>query len=134
LKDSQEMSSSQYPHHSQLQLVHLSLISALLHVDTECQGPLSGSFPLVSLCMSKSDVVVGVSSEVAEKLDHQDKTWRVNGRSVSHQPFCKPISDNLTPDLHWCHLFLLPDNMMVLHFGMLCPSHAPNGIVPRPLC
>jgi len=43
-------------------------------------GPLSGSFSLVSLCMSKSDVVVGVASEVAEKLDYQDKTWRVNGK------------------------------------------------------
>ena len=59
-------------------------------------GPLSGTFPLVSLCTSKSDVVVGVQPEVAEDLDNRDKKWRVNGKSVSFPLSCFTLFDRLS--------------------------------------
>ncbi|KDR74116.1 hypothetical protein GALMADRAFT_71559, partial [Galerina marginata CBS 339.88] len=43
-------------------------------------GPLANSFPLLSLRTNKADVVVGVSKEVAEKLDSSGEKWRVDGR------------------------------------------------------
>lgn len=43
-------------------------------------GPLAGSFPLLSLRTNKSDVVVGVPQDVADRLDEKDKRWRVNGK------------------------------------------------------
>jgi hypothetical protein len=43
-------------------------------------GPLSGSFPLLSLRTNKADVVVGVEQEVAERLDDSGEKWRVDGR------------------------------------------------------
>lgn len=45
-------------------------------------GPLAGSFPILSLRTNKADVVVGVSKEVAEKLDASGEKWRVDGRYV----------------------------------------------------
>ena len=44
------------------------------------QGPLAGSFPLLSLRTNKADVVVGIDKAVAERLDESDKKWRVSGR------------------------------------------------------
>ncbi|KIY46469.1 DUF89 domain-containing protein [Fistulina hepatica ATCC 64428] len=49
----------------------------------EALGPLAGSFPLVSLRTNKADVVVGVNKETAERLDIEDKKWRVDGRYAS---------------------------------------------------
>lgn len=46
----------------------------------EAIGPLSGSFPLLSLRTNKADVVVGVEREVAERLDDSEEKWRVDGR------------------------------------------------------
>lgn len=43
-------------------------------------GPLAGSFPLLSLRTNKADVVVGISQDVADKLDEKEKGWRVNGK------------------------------------------------------
>ncbi|KAI6101735.1 DUF89 domain-containing protein [Pisolithus croceorrhizus] len=43
-------------------------------------GPLAGSFPLLSLRTNKSDVVVGVPQDAADRLDKQDKRWKVNGK------------------------------------------------------
>ncbi|KAI6134360.1 DUF89 domain-containing protein [Pisolithus croceorrhizus] len=43
-------------------------------------GPLTGSFPLLSLRTNKSDVVVGVPQDVADRLDKKDKRWKVNGK------------------------------------------------------
>lgn len=54
------------------------------------QGPLVGSFPILSLRTNKADVVVGVEREVAEKLDASGEQWRVDGRFVtdhSHSVF-----------------------------------------------
>ena len=44
------------------------------------QGPLAGSFPLVSLRTNKADVVVGVDKAVADRLDESGEKWRVSGR------------------------------------------------------
>lgn len=43
-------------------------------------GPIAGSFPLLSLRTNKADVVVGISHDIADKLDEKDKGWRVNGK------------------------------------------------------
>ena len=43
-------------------------------------GPLSGAFPILSLRTNKADVVVGVSQEIADRLDAAGEKWRVNGR------------------------------------------------------
>ncbi|KIK22881.1 hypothetical protein PISMIDRAFT_11264 [Pisolithus microcarpus 441] len=43
-------------------------------------GPLAGSFPLLSLRTNKSDVVVGVPQDVADRLDEKDERWRVSGK------------------------------------------------------
>jgi hypothetical protein len=49
-----------------------------------CSGPLSGSFPILSLRTNKADVVVGVDQAVADRLDastdEKEKKWRVNGK------------------------------------------------------
>jgi damage-control phosphatase, subfamily III len=49
---------------------------------TPCTGPLSGSFPILSLRTNKADVVVGVEAETAENLDKDGNQWRVNGKCV----------------------------------------------------
>ncbi|CAL1697864.1 unnamed protein product [Somion occarium] len=43
-------------------------------------GPLAGSFPILSLRTNKADVVVGISQEIADKLDVAGEKWRVNGK------------------------------------------------------
>ncbi|KAI6045873.1 hypothetical protein EDC04DRAFT_2515201, partial [Pisolithus marmoratus] len=43
-------------------------------------GPLAGSFPILSLRTNKADVVVGISQDVADRLDEKDQGWRVNGK------------------------------------------------------
>jgi damage-control phosphatase, subfamily III len=44
-------------------------------------GPLSGSFPILSLRTNKADVVVGVNAAVAQKLQRETgNSWRTNGR------------------------------------------------------
>jgi hypothetical protein len=46
-------------------------------------GPLAndeGAPPVVSLRTVKSDVVVGVDNEVAEKLDKEEPGWRISGK------------------------------------------------------
>lgn len=43
-------------------------------------GPLSGSFPILSLRTNKADVIVGVDKHVAEKLDESGEKWRYNGK------------------------------------------------------
>ncbi|KAI1790587.1 hypothetical protein LXA43DRAFT_1015926 [Ganoderma leucocontextum] len=43
-------------------------------------GPLSGSFPILSLRTNKADVIVAVDKEVAEKLDKSGENWRYNGK------------------------------------------------------
>ncbi|KAM5532692.1 hypothetical protein V8D89_013661 [Ganoderma adspersum] len=43
-------------------------------------GPLSGSFPILSLRTNKADVIVAVDKEVAEKLDQSGEKWRYNGK------------------------------------------------------
>ena len=47
---------------------------------TEAFGPLSGSFPILSLRTSKADVVVGVDQAKAYALDASGEKWRVNGK------------------------------------------------------
>jgi hypothetical protein len=44
------------------------------------QGPVAGSFPLLSLRTNKADVVVGISKEIAGNLDQSGEKWRVDGR------------------------------------------------------
>ncbi|KIY74156.1 DUF89 domain-containing protein [Cylindrobasidium torrendii FP15055 ss-10] len=46
----------------------------------EAIGPLAGAFPILSLRTNKADVVVGVPSDVAAKLDASGEKWRVNGK------------------------------------------------------
>jgi len=43
-------------------------------------GPLGGHIPILSLRTCKADVVVGLGPGVAEKLDEQEKGWRVSGK------------------------------------------------------
>ena len=45
-------------------------------------GPLAGRFPVLSLRTCKADVVVGLASGVAEKLDadEKEKGWRAGGK------------------------------------------------------
>jgi ABC-type amino acid transport substrate-binding protein len=46
-------------------------------------GPLAndeGAPPVVSLRTVKSDVVVGVDIDVAEKLDKEEPGWRISGK------------------------------------------------------
>lgn len=46
-------------------------------------GPLAndeGAPPVASLRTVKSDVVVGVDNEVAEKLDKEEPGWRISGK------------------------------------------------------
>jgi hypothetical protein len=46
-------------------------------------GPLAndeGAPPVVSLRTVKSDVVVGVDNDVAEKLDKEEPGWRISGK------------------------------------------------------
>ena len=52
------------------------------------QGPLAGSFPLLSLRTNKADVAVGIDQAVADKLDEEGQKWRVSGRYalVSYLP------------------------------------------------
>lgn len=49
----------------------------------EAVGPLAGTFPLLSLRTNKADVVVGVDTDIAQRLDQSDEKWRVHGRCVS---------------------------------------------------
>ncbi|KAF8870637.1 hypothetical protein CPB84DRAFT_1692902 [Gymnopilus junonius] len=60
----------------------------------EAIGPLAGAFPLLSLRTNKADVVVGISKEIAEKLDASGEKWRVDGRYVL-----------ITPNNHHVHIF-----------------------------
>ncbi|KAG8802170.1 hypothetical protein FRC18_007625, partial [Serendipita sp. 400] len=46
----------------------------------EALGPLRGAFPILSLRTNKADVAVGVSEEVAKKLDEQEVAWRTSGQ------------------------------------------------------
>ena len=41
-------------------------------------GPLSGSFPLLSLRTNKADVVVGVPKQIADSLDAKGEKWRID--------------------------------------------------------
>lgn len=52
------------------------------------QGPLAGSFPLLSLRTNKADVVTGVERETAERLDASSEKWRVDGRWVYWVLYC----------------------------------------------
>ncbi|OSD03671.1 DUF89-domain-containing protein [Trametes coccinea BRFM310] len=46
----------------------------------EAIGPISGTFPILSLRTNKADVIVAVDAEVAEKLDKSGEKWRYNGK------------------------------------------------------
>lgn len=64
------------------------LVDTTLFYEASCVtstiGPLSGSFPILSLRTNKADVVVGVDQEVADRLDaskvESERRWRVNGK------------------------------------------------------
>ena len=47
---------------------------------TYLEGPLAGSFPLLSLRTNKADVAVGIDEAVADRLDQLGEKWRVDGR------------------------------------------------------
>ena len=43
-------------------------------------GPLSAEFPLLALRTCKADVVVGLTDEIAARVEAEDPKWRVNGK------------------------------------------------------
>ena len=92
--------------HSKRQSVSLSRTSSTSASNTSPIpiGPLSGSFPILSLRTNKADVVVAVDEEVAEKLERSGEKWRYNGKYVH---LCHPSPHHVPraecyPDMRWC--------------------------------
>ena len=69
-------------------------------------GPLSGSFPILSLRTNKADVIVAVDKDVAEKLDQSGEKWRYNGKYVHLLPpsprICMNGDAQRHPGMRWC--------------------------------
>ena len=56
------------------------IVTVVVESHPPSQGPLTGSFPLLSLRTNKADVVIGIEQDVADRLDKSGEKWRVDGR------------------------------------------------------